>query len=56
MGYISNKNNDYTFNLSIHNIVEELLNFIAKITDCKQFISCTLIQKVINNKIIHNKR
>ncbi len=31
------------FNLSIHNVAEELLNFVAKITDCKQFILCTLI-------------
>ncbi len=38
------------------NIAEELLNFVAEITDCKQFISCMLIQKVTDNEMIHNKR
>ncbi len=50
------KNDDYTFNLSIYNIAEKLLNFIAEITDCKQFILYVLIQKVINNKTIHNEK
>jgi len=50
------KNNNYTFNLSIYNIVEELLNFIAEITDCKQFILYVLIQKVTDNEMIYNKK
>jgi len=44
------------FNLSIYNIAEELLNFVAETTDCKQFISYVLIQKVTDSKMIHNKR
>ncbi len=42
--------------LSICNVAEELLNFVAKIIDCKQFISCALIQKVTDSKMIHNKK
>jgi len=38
------------------NIAEELLNFVAETIDCKQFILCALIQKVINNKTVHNEK
>jgi len=41
---------------SIYNIAEELLNFVAETTDCKQFILYVLIQKVTNDEIIHNKK
>ena len=44
------------FNLSIYNITEKLLNSVAKITDCKQFILYALIQKVTDSKMIYNKR
>jgi len=44
------------FSSSICNVAEELLNFVAETTDCKQFISYTLIQKVTHNKMIHNKK
>jgi len=38
------------------NIAEELLNFIAETIDYKQFILCTLIQKVTDSKTVHNKK
>ncbi len=41
-------------NLHSYNIAEKLLNFIAEITDCKQFILYVLIQLIINNKTVHN--
>ncbi len=41
---------------SIYNIAEELLNFVAETTDCKQFILYVLIQKVTNDEMIHNKK
>jgi len=44
------------FSLSIHNIAEKLLNSVAETTDCKQFVSCTLFQKVTDSKMIHNKK
>ncbi len=40
----------------MYNIAEKLLNSVAETTDCKQFISCALIQKVTDNKMIHNKK
>ncbi len=42
--------------LFIYNVAEKLLNFVAEITDCKQFILCVLIQKVIDNKMIYNEK
>jgi len=50
------KNNNYTFNLSIHNIIKELLNSVAETTDCKQFILYALIQKVTNDETVYNKK
>ncbi len=44
------------FSLSIYDVAEELLNFVAEITDCKQFILYVLIQKVTDSKMIYNKR
>jgi len=40
----------------IYNIAKELLNFVAKTIDCKQFILYALIQKVTNSKTVHNKK
>ncbi len=50
------KNNDYIFNLFMCDVTEELLNSVAEITDCKQFILCMLIQKVTDDEIIHNEK
>ncbi len=33
----------YTSNLHLYNIAEELFNSVAETTDCKQFVSHTLI-------------
>ncbi len=40
----------------MYNVAEELLNSVAETTDCKQFILCALIQKVTDDKMIHNKK
>ncbi len=40
----------------MYDVTEELLNSVAEITDCKQFILCMLIQKVTDNEIIHNEK
>jgi len=40
----------------MYDVTEELLNSVAEITDCKQFILCMLIQKVTDDEIIHNEK
>jgi len=50
------KNDDYMSSSSMCNIAEELLNFVAETTGCKQFVSCVLIQKMTDSKMIHNEK
>ncbi len=42
--------------LLLYNIAEKLLNSVAETISCKQFILYILIQLIISDKIVHNKR